>query len=229
MRAKIEPAPADLVRCPWGGIADPLYARYHDAEWGVPKADDRALFEKLVLEGFQAGLSWLTILRKRENFRRAFHGFDPARIARYGAKDIARLMADPGIVRNRLKVEATIDNARALLALQERTSLAGFLWGFLDGRPQTNRHTSFKAVPAETPVSKAISKALKAEGFRFVGPTTIYAFMQSTGMVNDHLVDCHRHAPCAELQRKFKAPVGAPGPAPSRLPSNRVATSRRGV
>ena len=135
------------------------------------------------------GLSWLTILRKRENFRRAFHGFEPERIARYGAKDIARLMADAGIVRNRLKIEATIDNARALLKLQKRTSLAGFLWGFLDGRPQINRHSSFKTVPAETPTSKAISKALKAEGFRFVGPTTIYAFMQATGMVNDHLVE----------------------------------------
>ena len=204
MKAKVEPA--DLVRCPWGGIADPTYARYHDEEWGVPKADDRAMFEKLVLEGFQAGLSWLTILKKRENFRRAFHGFEAERIARYGAKDIARLMADPGIVRNRLKVEATIDNARALLALQKRTSFASLLWAFLNGRPQINRHTSFKTVPAETPVSKAISKALKAEGFRFVGPTTVYAFMQSTGMVNDHLVGCHRHGPCAELQRRFKAP-----------------------
>ena len=204
MRAN--PEPTDVVRCPWAGIADPIYARYHDEEWGVPKTDDRALFEKLVLEGFQAGLSWLTILKKRENFRRAFHGFAPERIARYGAKDIARLMDDAGIVRNRLKVEATIDNARALLALQKRTSLAGFLWAFLDGRPQINRHTSFKGVPAETPVSKAISKALKAEGFRFVGPTTIYAFMQSTGMVNDHLVSCHRHGPCGELQRRFKAP-----------------------
>jgi len=194
MIAKAENA-ADVVRCPWSGIAEPIYARYHDEEWGVPKADDRALFEKLVLEGFQAGLSWLTILKKRENFRRAFHGFEPERIARYGAKDVARLMADPGIVRNRLKVEATIDNARTLLALQRRTSLAGFLWGFLADGPQTNRHTSFKTVPAETPVSKTISKALKAEGFRFVGPTTIYAFMQSTGMVNDNLVDCYRHDP----------------------------------
>ena len=227
MRAKVEPA--ELVRCPWGGIADPIYAHYHDEEWGVPKADDRALFEKLVLEGFQAGLSWLTILKKRENFRRAFHGFEAERIARYGAKDIVRLMADPGIVRNRLKVEATIDNARALLALQEQTSLASLVWTFLDGRPQTNRHTSFKTVPAETPVSKAISKALKAEGFRFVGPTTIYAFMQSTGMVNDHLVDCHRHGPCAELQRKFKAPARAWGSDPSSLPSRRAVTSRRGV
>jgi len=196
-----------LVRCPWVGIAEPIYARYHDQEWGVPQPDDRALFEKLVLEGFQAGLSWLTILKKRENFRRAFHGFAPERIARYGAKDIARLMADPGIVRNRLKVEATIDNARAALKLKERTPLSTFLWNFLDGRPQINRHKSFKTVPAETPASKAISKALKAEGFRFVGPTTVYAFMQSTGMVNDHLVTCHRHEACAELQRRFKAPV----------------------
>jgi DNA-3-methyladenine glycosylase I len=194
------------VRCPWAGIADPVYARYHDEEWGVPKTDDRALFEKLVLEGFQSGLSWITILKKRENFRTAFHAFDAARIARYGAKDIARLMADAGIVRNHLKVEATIDNARALLKLQERTSLAAFLWGFLDGRPQINKHSSFKTVPAETAISKAISKALKAEGFRFVGPTTLYAFMQATGMVNDHLIGCHRYAPCAKLQTKFKAP-----------------------
>jgi DNA-3-methyladenine glycosylase I len=196
-----------LVRCPWVGIAEPIYTRYHDEEWGVPQPDDRALFEKLVLEGFQAGLSWLTILKKRENFRRAFQGFVPERIARYGAKDIARLMADPGIVRNRLKVEATIDNARAVLKLTKRMSLSAFLWNFLDGHPQINRHKSFKTVPAETPASKAISKALKAEGFRFVGPTTVYAFMQSTGMVNDHLVTCHRHEACAQLQRRFKAPV----------------------
>jgi DNA-3-methyladenine glycosylase I len=196
-----------IARCPWTGIADPIYTRYHDEEWGVPQPSDRALFEKLVLEGFQAGLSWLTILKKRENFRRAFHGFDPERIVRYGAKDVARLMADPGIVRNRLKVEATIDNARAVLKLGERTRLSTFIWGFLDGRARINRHKSFKTVPAETPTSKAISKALKAEGFRFVGPTTVYAFMQSTGMVNDHLVTCHRHEACAELQRRFNAPV----------------------
>ena len=198
---------SQIVRCPWVGIAEPIYARYHDQEWGVPQPDDRALFEKLVLEGFQAGLSWLTILKKRENFRAVFHGFDPERIARYGAKDVARLLRDPGIVRNRLKVEATIDNARAVLRLAERARLSTFLWGFLDGRPQINRHKSFKTVPAETPASKAISKALKAEGFRFVGPTTVYAFMQSTGMVNDHLVSCHRHAACADLQRRFKAPI----------------------
>jgi DNA-3-methyladenine glycosylase I len=196
-----------VTRCPWTGLADPLYQRYHDEEWGVPKSDDTALYEKLVLEGFQAGLSWLTILRKRENFRKAFHGFDAARIARYGEKDVARLMADPGIVRNRLKVEATIANARALLELQERTSLAAFLWGFLDGRPQINARRSFKEVPAETPLSKAVSKALLAQGFRFVGPTTVYAFMQAVGMVNDHLVDCFRHEPCARLQKRFKMPA----------------------
>jgi DNA-3-methyladenine glycosylase I len=192
------------TRCPWTGIADAEYARYHDEEWGVPKTDDRALFEKLVLEGFQSGLSWLTILRKRDNFRRAFDDFDATRIARYKAKDVARLMADAGIVRNKLKIEATIDNARALLKLQERTSLAAFLWGFIDGRPQINEHRSFKGIPAETPTSKALSKALKAEGFRFVGPTTVYAFMQASGMVNDHLVGCHRYEPCAELQRRFR-------------------------
>jgi len=195
---------AELTRCPWSGIADSEYARYHDEEWGVPKTDDVALFEKIVLEGFQSGLSWLTILRKRDNFRRAFDNFDAARIARYKAKDIARLMADAGIVRNSLKIEATIDNARALLKLQERTSLAAFLWGFIDGRPQINEHRSFKGIPTETPTSKALSKALKAEGFRFVGPTTVYAFMQASGMVNDHLVSCHRYEPCAELQRRFK-------------------------
>lgn len=206
---------SEPVRCPWAGIADPLYARYHDSEWGVPKSDDTALFEKLVLEGFQAGLSWITILRKRDNFRSAFHGFDAERIARYGKKDVARLMADPGIVRNRLKVEATIDNARALLKLNERTRLATFIWGLLDGRPQINSHTGFKTVPAETPASKALSKALKAEGFRFVGPTTVYAFMQACGMVNDHLVSCHRYEPCARLQRQFKAPGLASAARPS--------------
>jgi DNA-3-methyladenine glycosylase I len=199
----------EIVRCPWTGIADPLYARYHDEEWGVPKTDDRALFEKLVLEGFQAGLSWLTILKKRENFRTAFHGFDAARIARYTDKDIARLMADAGIVRNRLKVEATIANARALLKLEERISLASFLWGFVDGRPQINKHRAFGTVPAETPTSKTMSKALLAEGFRFVGPTTIYAFMQAVGMVNDHLVGCFRHEACARLQTRFKLPSAA--------------------
>lgn len=197
---------AELVRCPWAGIADREYTRYHDEEWGVPHADDTRLFEKLVLEGFQSGLSWLTILRKRDSFRKAFHGFDAARIARYNDKDTARLMADAGIVRNKLKIEATIDNAKAYLVLSRRMPLSSFLWGFLDGRPIMHERRSIKDIPAETELSKRISKALKAEGFRFVGPTTVYAFMQSTGMVNDHLVDCHRHAPCDALQRKFTLP-----------------------
>jgi len=193
-------------RCPWADIGDPVYARYHDEEWGVPHADDVRLFEKLVLEGFQSGLSWLTILKKRDNFRRAFDGFDAERIARYGARDRARLMGDAGIVRNRLKIDATIDNARAYLKLRERTSLAAFLWSFLeDGPIQSNARSMSDLAPA-TDESKRISKALKTEGFRFVGPTTVYAFMQSVGMVNDHLVSCHRHAPCAKLQRSFKPP-----------------------
>jgi DNA-3-methyladenine glycosylase I len=188
-------------RCPWPG-EDPFYMAYHDDEWGVPEYDDRALFEKLILDGFQAGLSWITILRKRDNFRRAFDKFEPERIARYGAKDIARLMADAGIVRNRAKIEATIDNAQAYLRLRERTSLRKLLWDHLgkDG-PVQNRVRSMRDIPAETELSKRISKALKSEGFRFVGPTTIYAFMQSSGMVNDHLVDCFRYGECAKLQK----------------------------
>jgi len=195
-----------LVRCPWAGLADAAYARYHDEEWGVPAADDRALFEKLILEGFQSGLSWLIILRKRDHFRRAFDGFDPARMARFGANDIKRLLVNPSIVRNRLKIEAAIDNARAFLALAERQSLASFLWGFLDNGPIVNGHSSSSDVPARTELSQRISTALKSKGFRFVGPTTVYAFMQSVGMVNDHLVSCHRHAACARLQHDFRAP-----------------------
>jgi DNA-3-methyladenine glycosylase I len=190
-----------LVRCTWAGN-DAEYQRYHDEEWGVPLKTDRAIFEKLVLEGFQAGLSWITILRKRENFRRAFDKFDAERIARYGAKDIARLMADEGIVRNRAKVEATIDNAKTYLKLRERTTLKTFLQDFLDeDGPVQSYARTMRDIPAETELSKRISKALKVEGFRFVGPTTVYAFMQSAGMVNDHLVGCFRHAECAKLQR----------------------------
>nr|PZN85413.1 MAG: DNA-3-methyladenine glycosylase I [Pseudomonadota bacterium] len=203
--AVLEKTSTDLVRCPWAG-SDPLYVRYHDEEWGVPKADSRALFEKLILEGFQSGLSWITILRKRESFRRAFDGFNPEKIARYGEADVKRLMADPGIVRNRLKIEATIENARAFLKLAEKQSFASFLWGFLPDGPIVNRRSSLDQVPATTDVAVRISKALKKEGFRFVGPTTVYAFMQSVGMVNDHLTSCHRHAACAELQRKFVLP-----------------------
>jgi DNA-3-methyladenine glycosylase I len=192
-------------RCPWAGT-DPLYIAYHDTEWGVPTTDDRALFEKLVLEGFQSGLSWITILRKRDNFRKAFHGFDPERIARYGDKDVARLMQDEGIVRNRLKIAATIDNARAYQMLAGGRGLGSLIWEMAGGRPQQNAFRSIKEVPAETPISKAISKELKRLGFRFVGPTTVYAFMQSMGMVNDHLVSCPGHAACTTLAKRFKVP-----------------------
>lgn len=192
--------------CTWPGLTDPLYTRYHDEEWGVPKVGEHDLFEKLVLEGFQAGLSWITILRKRDNFRAAFHNFDPEKIARYTAKDVARLMADAGIIRNRAKIEATISNAKAYLVLRKKTTLAAFLWGFLENGPVQNAYTTMKQLPAETELSKRISKALKAEGFRFVGPTTMYAFMQATGMVNDHVVGCPRHAACAKLQRALKLP-----------------------
>jgi DNA-3-methyladenine glycosylase I len=191
-------------RCPWAGD-DPLYVRYHDEEWGVPVADDRIMFEKLVLEGFQAGLSWITILRKREHFRRAFDAFDPEKIARYGQARVSRLMGDPGIVRNRAKIEATIDNARALLNMQSKQSLSELVWEIAGGRPRQNAYHAMSEVPAETPESRAISKALKERGFRFVGPTTVYAFMQSMGIVNDHLVGCHRHEACGKLARRFRA------------------------
>jgi DNA-3-methyladenine glycosylase I len=194
-----------MDRCPWAGT-DPLYVQYHDEEWGVPHADERRLFEKLILEGFQAGLSWITILRKREAFRRAFHTFDPERIVRYGEKDVARLMADAGIVRNKLKIEATIDNARAYLKLRDRTTLAAFLWSQMENGPILNRFASMKELPSETVESKRISKALKDEGFRFVGPTTIYAYMQSVGLVNDHLTTCPRHAAVCKLHRSFERP-----------------------
>ncbi|MBL8489116.1 MAG: DNA-3-methyladenine glycosylase I [Rhodocyclaceae bacterium] len=184
-------------RCPWCGD-DPLYVRYHDEEWGVPVHDDGKLFEFLVLEGAQAGLSWITVLRKRENYRRAFHGFDAGRIARYGEKDIARLLADPGIVRNRLKVAGTVANAKAFLAVQEEFgSFADWLWGFVDGRPVVNHWRRLDQVPATSPASDAMSRELKKRGFKFVGSTICYAHMQATGMVNDHLVSCFRHAEVA--------------------------------
>ncbi len=193
----------EIVRCPWAG-ADADYVRYHDEEWGVPMTDDRALFEKLTLEGFQAGLSWITILRKRENFRKAFHDFDAARIARYTDRDIDRLLKNEGIIRNRAKIEATISNAKIYLALSERMPFSQYIWGFVDGRPIINTISSLKDIKPETDVSKKMSKALKGDGFRFVGSTTLYAFMQSTGMINDHVVTCFRHAACAKLQRKLK-------------------------
>ena len=180
-------------RCPWPG-QDPFYVAYHDDEWGVPERDDRALYEKLVLDGFQAGLSWITILRKRENFRKAFDGFEPQKIARYTPKKIERLMQDAGIVRNRMKIEGAVASARAWLDIMEKgPGFSTLLWGFLDGAPKVNRFRSVKQVPAETPISKAMSKELASRGFKFVGPTIVYAFMQATGMVNDHLVDCYRH------------------------------------
>jgi DNA-3-methyladenine glycosylase I len=182
-----------LARCPWPK-QDPLYLAYHDDEWGVPEFDDRALFEKLVLDGFQAGLSWITILRKREHFRRAFDGFDPARIARYDRSKVAALMNDPGIVRNRAKIEGAIASARGYLDIMEKgPGFSALLWAFVDGKPQVNRCRSMADVPAETPLSRAISKELVGRGFKFVGPTIVYAFMQAVGMVNDHLVTCFRH------------------------------------
>jgi DNA-3-methyladenine glycosylase I len=167
---------------------------YHDEEWGAPSHDDRHLFELLTLEGAQAGLSWSTILNKREGYRQAFAGFDPEVVARYGAKDVERLLADPGIVRNRLKVESTVNNAARVLEVQDELgSLDAYLWGFVDGEPIVNRWRTLAEIPAETDLSKAVSKDLKRRGFRFVGPIGIYAFMQSVGMVDDHTVDCFRY------------------------------------
>ena len=184
--------PDGLSRCPWAQH-DPLYVAYHDDEWGVPELDDRALFEKLILDGFQAGLSWITILRKRENFRRAFDGFEPEKIARYTPKRVERLMQDIGIVRNRMKIEGTVLSARAYLDIMEKEGFSRLLWDFLDGKPKVNRFRSTAQVPAETELSRRISKELARRGFKFCGPTIVYAFMQAVGMVNDHLVTCHRH------------------------------------
>lgn len=179
-------------RCIWCGD-DPLYRQYHDEEWGVPVHDDRRLFEFLVLEGAQAGLSWLTILRKREGYRNAFAGFDPERVARFGMQDIERLLKDASIVRNRLKIESAVANARAFLEVQgEFGSFDDYIWGFVDGEPIINRFRRDADIPASTPLSETISKDLKQRGFRFVGPTIVYAHMQATGMVNDHVIDCFR-------------------------------------
>jgi DNA-3-methyladenine glycosylase I len=187
------PHPDGRHRCPWPG-QDPLYVAYHDTEWGVPEFDDRALYEKLMLDGFQAGLSWITILRKRENFRRAFDGFAPEKIARYTPKKIERLMQDAGIVRNRQKIEGAIASARAYLAIMEKgPGFSKLLWDFLDGKPKVNIFRSISQVPTETALSRAMSKELAGRGFKFCGPTIVYAFMQATGMVNDHLVTCWRH------------------------------------
>ncbi|HXH82733.1 MAG TPA: DNA-3-methyladenine glycosylase I [Candidatus Tectomicrobia bacterium] len=208
------PAPR---RCAWA--RDPLDRGYHDREWGVPLRDDRRLFELLTLEGAQAGLSWSTILRKRSAYRRAFAGFDPRAVARFGAADVARLLADAGIVRHRGKIEATIENARRFLAVQrEHGSFAEYLWAFVGGRPLQNRWRRAADVPAATEVSRALSRNLRARGFRFVGPTICYAFMQAAGLVNDHTVDCFRHAAVARLGREAgvqaagRRGAGAPPP-----------------
>jgi DNA-3-methyladenine glycosylase I len=195
--------PVDLVRCAWPG-SDPLYVAYHDEEWGVPEYDDRALYEKLVLDGFQAGLSWITILRKRENFRKAFHGFDPARIARYGARDVERLLKNEGIIRSRAKIEAAIKGAKLWLDIMEKEP-GGFrdlIWKHVDGAPKVNSFKSIKQVPAKTKMSEALSKELKQRGFNFCGPVIVYAFAQAVGMVNDHIVTCHRHAACSKLDNQ---------------------------
>jgi DNA-3-methyladenine glycosylase I len=186
------------TRCGWAG-KDPLYVPYHDTEWGVPLHDDRQLFEFLILEGAQAGLSWITILRKRPAYRAAFARFDPRAVAKFGARDVRRLMGDEGIVRNRLKIDASIANARAFLDVQkEHGSFDRFIWSFGDGRPLLNRWKALADVPAETDASRAMSKELRKRGFRFVGPTICYAFMQAVGMVNDHVVTCFRHRELAK-------------------------------
>ena len=192
-------------RCPWC-LGSDLYRRYHDEEWGVPVHDDRRLFEFLILEGAQAGLSWSTILNKRENYRRAFSRFEPEKVARFGARDAKRLLADAGIVRNRLKIESTIGNARAFLDVRrEFGSFDAYLWAFVDGRPLQSRRRSMREVPARTGVSDAISRDLKRRGFRFVGSTIVYAFMQAVGMVNDHLTNCFRRAQIAALPRRLSS------------------------
>ncbi len=191
------------TRCAWPG-EDPLYVAYHDEEWGVPEYDDRALYEKLILDGFQAGLSWITILRKRDNFRKAFDNFKPEKIARYTEPKIAKLLQNEGIIRHRGKIEGTIKNARAYLDIMEKepNGFSGFLWNFVDGKPLQNKWDGIKQVPAETAMSQAMSKELKKRGFTFCGPTIVYAFAQAVGMVNDHTAQCFRHKECAKLARR---------------------------
>ncbi len=184
---------SSVNRCPWPG-EDPFYIAYHDEEWGLPLHDDLRLFEMLILEGAQAGLSWITILRKREAYRAAFDGFDPVKVASYGEAKIAELMSNPGIVRNQLKIRAAVSNAQAFLAVQQEFgSFDRYIWAFVDGQPVINRWGPGDSLPAETPLSQAISKDLKGRGFKFVGPTIVYAHMQATGMVNDHRTDCFRY------------------------------------
>lgn len=200
----------EVKRCPWASDkSGPLYVKYHDEEWGVPVHDDRVHFEFIVLDGAQAGLSWSTILNKRENYRRAFAGFDPAKVAKFGKRRVERLLQDRGIVRNRLKVEAAVQNARAFLRIQkEFGSFDKYIWSFVGGKTRHNRWTRVRQIPAETPESRAMSKDLKQRGFRFVGPTICYAYMQAAGMVNDHLVDCFRHR---QVKQNQAAPIASRG------------------
>ena len=194
--------PRQLTRCDWAGN-DPVYIHYHDTEWGVPVYDDKKLFEFLLLEGAQAGLSWITILKRREAYRKAFEDFDPKKVARFGEKHVAKLMADSGIIRNRLKIESAITNARAFLAVQEEFGrFSRHQWRFVDGRPMQNRFASQAELPAKTAVSEALSKDLKKRGFSFVGPTIVYAHMQAVGMGNDHLTGCFRHKEVHQLEKK---------------------------
>lgn len=186
-----------ICRCGWCGV-DPLYVHYHDTDWGVPEYDSRALFEKLILDGFQAGLSWITILRKRENFRKAFDGFEPEVIAKYDAHKTAALMQDAGIVRNRLKIDGTVLGAQAFLKIED---FSKYLWDFVDGVPIDSKISHARSVPTSTALAEKISKDLKTLGFKFVGPTIVYAFMQATGFYNDHHADCHRHAAVKKLAR----------------------------
>lgn len=182
-----------MPRCGWVGREE-IYVDYHDHEWGVPEWESRALWEKLVLDGFQAGLSWITILKKRENFREAFQGFDPVSVAGWGEEQVVACLSNPGIVRHRGKIEATITNAQAWIEIEEREGFDRFLWRYVDGAPLQNNFADLEAVPAQTPLSERISKDLKKQGFRFCGPTIVYAFMQAVGMVNDHVITCERHS-----------------------------------
>jgi len=194
-----QPRKNEPKRCNWCGT-DPLYIAYHDSEWGVPNFDDDSLFEFLILEGAQAGLAWITVLKKRQGYIQAFDGFDAEKVARYGKRQVNRLLEDPEIIRNRLKIESAVSNAQTFLKMKsQHDSFANYVWQFVDGQPIQNRFRSAKQVPATTPISDAMSKQMKKDGFRFVGSTICYAYMQATGMVNDHMVGCHRHEVCARL------------------------------
>ncbi|AXI45336.1 DNA-3-methyladenine glycosylase I [Sulfitobacter sp. SK012] len=190
-----------MERCNWAGI-EPIYTTYHDTEWGVPEWDSRALWEKLILDGFQAGLSWITILKKRDNFRDAFQGFDPHVIAGWGEEDVLRLLGNSGIVRHRGKIEAAIHNARAWQEIEAREGFDNFMWRYVDGAPLQNRFATQTDVPPQTPLSVQVSKDLKKNGFKFCGPTIVYAWMEACGLVNDHILTCHRHAECASMAKK---------------------------